>query len=61
MEDNQDLINSLKSIKAAAVDLLGRLKSDNPEEVTTAMEEYSSLVDRSTKPTNTTWRRNNTG
>ncbi len=46
MEDNRDSIQSLKSIKIAALGLAERLISDDPTEVQAAMQEYSALVDR---------------
>ena len=46
MEDNQNIINSLKDIKLSAQGILERLNGTDPGDVQTAMTEYSTLVDR---------------
>lgn len=46
MEDNQNIINSLKDIKLSAQGILERLNGTNPGDVQAAMTVYSALVDR---------------
>jgi hypothetical protein len=46
MEDNQNIINSLKDIKLSALGILERLNGTNPGDVQAAMTVYSALVDR---------------
>ena len=46
MEDNQNIINSLKDIKLSALGILERLNGADPGDVQAAMTEYSTLVDR---------------
>ena len=46
MEDNPNIINSLKDIKLSALGILERLNGTDPGDVQAAMTVYSALVDR---------------